>query len=68
MLDAIAQTVEQVLDRLAQFEVENPVERIAEIVQPIQLPTHSPFVGRPVKEGKREEGYRPYGVLVIRAR
>ena len=55
------------LNHMAGLEVENPSERIAEIVQAIQLLTHSPFVGRPVKEGKRElvigRGARGYVAL-----
>ena len=42
------------LDHMARFEVGNPSARTAEIVDSIQLLTHSPFVGRPVKDGKRE--------------
>ena len=42
------------LDHMARFEVVNPSERIAEIVCAIQVLTHSPFLGRPDKAGKRE--------------
>jgi toxin ParE1/3/4 len=42
------------LDHLARFEVVNAPARIGEIVQAIQILTHSPLIGRPVKGGKRE--------------
>lgn len=55
------------LNHMARSEVENSSARIDEIVQSIQLLTHSPFVGRPVNEGKRElvvgQGVRGYIVL-----
>jgi len=39
---------------LARFEIEDAPARISEIVQAIQVLTHSPLIGRPVKGGKRE--------------
>jgi plasmid stabilization system protein ParE len=42
------------LDHMARFEVEAAPERISEIVQAIQVLTHSPLIGRPVKDGSRE--------------
>jgi toxin ParE1/3/4 len=41
-------------DHMARFEVEDAPLRIGEIVQAIQILTHSPLIGRPVKGGKRE--------------
>lgn len=41
-------------DHLAQFEITDAPERIAEIVQAFQILTHSPLIGRPVRGGKRE--------------
>ncbi len=41
-------------DHTARFEVEDAPARIGEIVQAIQILTHSPLIGRPVKGGKRE--------------
>ena len=55
------------LDHLAQFEVEDPSERIGEILQAVQILTHSPLIGRKVRGGKRElvigQGSRGYVVL-----
>ena len=39
---------------MARFEVEDAPARIGEIVEAVQLLTHSPLIGRPVKGGKRE--------------
>ena len=54
-------------DPLARFEIDNPSARITEIVEAIQVLTHSPFIGRPVKAGKRElvigSGARGYVAL-----
>jgi toxin ParE1/3/4 len=41
-------------DHMARFDVEDAPARIGEIVQAIQILTHSPHIGRPVKGGKRE--------------
>ena len=41
-------------DHMARFKVENAPLRIAEIIQAIDILTHSPLIGRPVKGGKRE--------------
>jgi toxin ParE1/3/4 len=41
-------------DHMAGFEVRDASARIGEIVQAIQILTHSPLIGRPVKGGKRE--------------
>jgi plasmid stabilization system protein ParE len=55
------------LDHMAGFDVANTPERIAEIVQAIQILTHSPLLGRPVKGGARElvigRGARGYVAL-----
>jgi plasmid stabilization system protein ParE len=39
---------------LARFEVVDAPARIAEIVQAIQILTHSPLIGWPVRGGKRD--------------
>ena len=41
-------------DHMSRFEVEDAVVRIGEIVQAVQILTHSPLISRPVKGGKRE--------------
>ena len=41
-------------DHMARFEVEDAPERIAEIIQALQILAHSPLIGRKVKGDKRE--------------
>jgi toxin ParE1/3/4 len=45
---------DRIPDHLARFEIENAPARIEEIVQAIQILSHSPLVGRPVKNGRHE--------------
>ncbi len=55
------------LDHLEQYEVAEAPRRIGEIIQAMQVLTHSPLIGRPVKGGKRElvigQGSRGYVAL-----
>jgi plasmid stabilization system protein ParE len=44
--------------RVDDFEVTDAPERIAEIVQAAQVLASNPFIGRPVKGGKRESGFK----------
>jgi len=41
-------------NHMVRFEVEDAPARVGEIVQAVQVLTHSPLIGRPVKGGKRE--------------
>lgn len=41
-------------DHIAQFDPASAPQRIGEILEAIQILTHSPLIGRPVKDGKRE--------------
>lgn len=45
---------DRILDHLERFDVEDMAARIEEIMQAVQILTHSPLIGRPVKGGKRE--------------
>jgi toxin ParE1/3/4 len=55
-------------DHMARFEVENAPARIGEIVQAIQILTHSSLIGRPVRGGRRELviGQGSYYVAIYR--
>jgi toxin ParE1/3/4 len=55
------------LAHLARFEVADAPVRIGEIVQAIQILTHSPLIGRPVKGGKRERiiGQDAHGYIAL---
>ena len=54
-------------DHLAQFEAGVTPERIGEILDTLQILSHSPLIGRKVKGGKRElvigQGSRGYVAL-----
>jgi len=41
-------------DHMTQFGVGDAPERIGEIIQTLQILTHSPLIGRKVKDDKRE--------------
>jgi plasmid stabilization system protein ParE len=45
---------DRILEHLAQFQVENPVLRIREIIEAINVLEHNPMIGRPTNNGKRE--------------
>ena len=42
------------LDHMEQYAVEGAAQRINGIVQALQILTHSPLIGRPVRGGARE--------------
>ena len=50
----VLEDFDRFFDHWARFEVEDGPARISEIVQAIQILTHSPLIGRPVRGGKRE--------------
>ena len=41
-------------EHIAQFDPGAAPQRIGEILEAVQILTHSPLIGRPVKNGKRE--------------
>ncbi len=45
---------DRILAHLTRFEVENAAARIDEIIQAVQILTHSPEIGRPARAGNRE--------------
>lgn len=55
------------LEHMARFKVTDAPARIGEIVDALQILTHSPLIGRPLKGGKRElvigRGSRGYVAL-----
>ena len=55
------------LDHIARFDVGSAPERIAEILQAVQILVNNPLMGRPVRGGKRElaigSGSRGYVAL-----
>lgn len=55
------------LEHMTRFDAVDIPERMGEIIEAIQVLAHSPQIGRPVKDGKREliigEGVRGYVAL-----
>jgi len=58
---------DRILDHLAQYKVENPGARIREIIEAINVLEHSPMLGRPVNNDKRELviGHRSHGFVAL---
>lgn len=54
LLAEVHDDFDRFLGHMRQFEIADAPARIGEIIQAIQLLTHSPLVGRPVGDGKRE--------------
>ena len=50
----ILEDIDRIFDHLAQFDIPDAGPRIADIVQALQVLTHSPLIGRKVQGGKRE--------------
>ncbi len=50
----VLEDFDRILDHLAQSDVPDAAARIAEVLDAIQILSHSPLIGRKVKGGKRE--------------
>lgn len=50
----VMEDFERILAHLAEFNVENPEQRIREIIEAFNVLEHNPQIGRPVANGKRE--------------
>ena len=50
----VLEDFDRIFDHIARFDVPDAPERIGEIIEAIQILTHSPLIGRKVKGGKRE--------------
>lgn len=58
---------DRILDHLARHRVANPDQRIREIIEALDVLEHSPMIGRPVANGKRELviGRRSHGYVAL---
>lgn len=58
---------ERILDHLAKYQVENPEQRIREIITAFDVLEHNPLIGRPANNGKRELiiGRRAHGYVAL---
>ena len=54
LLPEIFDDFDRFFDHMARFDANDAPERIGEIVEALQILTHSPLIGRPVRDGKRE--------------
>lgn len=50
----VAEDFERILDHLANHEVEDPGQRIGEIIAALDVLGQNPLIGRPVANAKRE--------------
>jgi toxin ParE1/3/4 len=51
---AVLDDFDRFIEHMARFEIADAPARIGEIIQAIQILTHSPLIGRPVRGGRRE--------------
>lgn len=63
----VAGDFDRILDHLACHEVENPGQRIGEIIAAVEILEQNPLIGRPVANGKRELviGRRSHGYVAL---
>ena len=63
----VREDFDRILDHLDQYQVENPVARINEIVAAIGVLETNPLIGRPAESGKRELviGRRSHGYVAL---
>ena len=63
----VGEDFDRILDHLEQYQVENPVARIHEIVAAISVLETNPLIGRPAESGKRELviGRRSHGYVAL---
>jgi toxin ParE1/3/4 len=64
---AVLEDIDRFVEHMAHHQAADMPERVDEIIQAIQVLTHSPLIGRPVRQGKRElvigKGVRGYVAL-----
>lgn len=63
----VADDFDRILDHLATYQIENPGQRIGEIITALNVLEQNPLIGRPVASGKRELviGRRTRGYLAL---
>jgi toxin ParE1/3/4 len=63
----VGEDFERILDHLERHEVEDPVERIREIIEALNVLERNPEIGRPTASGKRELviGRHSHGYLAL---
>ena len=63
----VAEDFDRILDHMASHEVENPGQRIGEIIAALDILEKNPLIGRPVAKAKRELviGRRSHGYVAL---
>ena len=63
----LVEDFDRILDHLARHEVENPGQRLGEIIAAVEILEQNPLIGRPVANGKRELviGRRSHGYVAL---
>ncbi len=63
----VTEDFDRILDHLATHQVENPGQRIGEIITALDVLDQNPLIGRPAENGKRELviGRRSRGYLAL---
>ena len=63
----LAEDFDRILEHLARHEVENPGQRIGEIIAAVETLEQNPLIGRPVANSKRELviGRRSHGYVAL---
>lgn len=63
----VAEDFDRILDHLGTNQIENPGQRIGEIIAALDVLEQNPLIGRPVANGKRELviGRRTTGYLAL---
>lgn len=63
----LAEDFDRILEHLARHEVENPGQRIGEIIAAVEILVQNPLIGRPVANSKRELviGRRSHGYVAL---
>jgi plasmid stabilization system protein ParE len=58
---------DRILNHLVQYQVENPLLRIREIIEAINILENNPMIGRPAKNNNRELiiGRRSHGYVAL---
>lgn len=63
----VGKDFQRIFDHLELYQVENPAQRIREIIEALDVLEHNPRIGRPVTTGKRELviGRRSHGYVAL---
>lgn len=63
----LVEDFDRIFDHLASYEVENPGQRMGEIIAALEILAHTPLIGRPVANAKHELviGRRSHGYVAL---